>query len=91
MPPSTADAPIITSLHFRQKQILNGLLDEQPGDSNAPTGADKLLKPEGGIAEERILKKSTPLFTTTMPWLIHFFNVTVTYLFIHKLASELIL
>lgn len=56
MPPSRADAPITTSAHFIQKQIVNVILDEQPGDSTAPTGADKLLKPEGGITEERIFQ-----------------------------------
>lgn len=51
-----ADALITTSAHFIQKQIVNSVLDEQPGDSPAPMSADKLLQPEGGITEERIFK-----------------------------------
>lgn len=112
MPPSTADAPITTSAHFIQKQIVNSVFDEQPGDTTALTGADKLLKPGGrgrrgggGVTEERISKikicshwymgglTTVPLDTLHFKLLITFWikrnnKITVTYLAIHKLASN---
>lgn len=85
MPQSMADALITTSAHFIQKQIVSGVFDEQPGDSTAPTGADKLLKPEGGgITEERIskIKICSPRYRgglTTVPLDTLHFKLLITF------------
>lgn len=84
MPPSTADAPITTSAHFIQTQIVNGVLNEQPGDSTAPTGTDKLLKPEGGHnrGENLKIKKCSHWYMgglTTVPMDMLHFKLLITF------------